>query len=173
MADLRQKFIEQVLERTSLNDAHAKDLEVGVFNWCIDQCDKIKTPKNWKNPRFVIMYKDKARSIIVNIQPGSYVNNSRLLERLKEKEFSPHDIPFMQPQNVFPEKWAAVLDAKMKRDMHVFEEKPKAMTNEFKCGKCRNSKRECVYQELQVRSADEPMTLFITCLNCGHKWKIG
>ncbi|NCA22895.1 MAG: hypothetical protein EBS86_17435, partial [Crocinitomicaceae bacterium] len=21
--------------------------------------------------------------------------------------------------------------------------------------------------------ADEPMTLFITCLNCGNKWKIG
>jgi transcription elongation factor S-II len=60
----------------------------------------------------------------------------------------------------------------MKRDMNVFEEKPKAMTHEFKCGKCKNKKRECVYQELQVRSADEPMTLFITCLNCGHKWKM-
>ena len=28
-------------------------------------------------------------------------------------------------------------------------------------------KRECSYYELQIRSADESATLFITCLNCG------
>ena len=171
MAELRERFINQVIEKTSLPPEHAKDLEVGVFNWCIDQCDVIKMPKNWRHPRFIILYKDKARSVLTNLDPESYVNNERLIERLKEKEFAPHDIPFMKPQNVFPERWATILDAKMKRDMHVFEEKPKAMTDEFKCGKCK--KRECIYQELQTRSADEPMTLFITCLNCGHKWKIG
>ena len=168
---IRQEFIGELLNKTKLSDAFAKDLEIGVFNWCLEQCDKYKTAKNWKNPRFVILYKDKVRSTLLNLDPDSYIENKRLLSRLKEKEFMPHDIPFMKPQNVFPEKWAAVLDAKMKRDMNVFEEKPKAMTNEFKCGKCK--KRECVYQELQVRSADEPMTLFITCLNCGNKWKMG
>ena len=32
-------------------------------------------------------------------------------------------------------------------------------------------KNECTYYQLQVRSADEPMTTFITCLNCNFKWK--
>jgi DNA-directed RNA polymerase subunit M/transcription elongation factor TFIIS len=169
--DLRQRFLTQVCEMTDLGPVQVKDLEVGVFNWCIDQCDQLKTPKNWKNPRFVMLYKDKARSVVANLDPEAYVGNKRLINRLGEKEFPPHEIPFMKPQNVYPERWAAILDAKMKRDMHVFEEKPKAMTNEFKCGACK--KRECIYQELQVRSADEPMTLFITCLNCGNKWKIG
>lgn len=171
MAEIRIKFVDQVTALTRLPVSHVKDLEVGVFNWCIDQCDVIKTPKNWKNPRFVTLYKDKARSVLVNLMPESYVGNARLSVRLTEKEFAPHDIPFMKPQNVYPERWAVILDAKMKRDMHVFEEKPKAMTNEFKCRKCKS--RNCIYQELQVRSADEPMTLFITCLNCGEKWRIG
>ena len=49
--------------------------------------------------------------------------------------------------------------------------KPQGMatSNRFKCRKC--GKRECSYYQLQTRSADEPMTNFITCLNCGSNWK--
>lgn len=170
--ELRENFIQEVIKRVDIIDnAAAKDLEVGVFNWCLDESDKLKLQKNWKNPRFVSLYVDKARSILVNLDPNSYVQNKRLLNRLTDKEFLPHDIPYMKPQNVFPEKWAELLDAKMKRDMHIFDEKQVSMTSDFKCSKCK--KRECVYQELQTRSADEPMTIFISCLNCGHKWKIG
>ena len=39
----------------------------------------------------------------------------------------------------------------------------------FKCGKCKNNKVS--YQELQTRSGDESMTIFFTCIVCGHKWK--
>ena len=44
-----------------------------------------------------------------------------------------------------------------------------AVTDSFTCRKCRSKK--CTYYELQTRSADEPMTLFITCIDCGTKWK--
>jgi DNA-directed RNA polymerase subunit M/transcription elongation factor TFIIS len=75
----------------------------------------------------------------------------------------------MNSDRLFPDRWKDAIDKKMKKDEHVFEERPAAMTNQFKCGKCK--KRECVFQELQVRSCDEPMTLFITCLNCGNRWR--
>jgi transcription elongation factor S-II len=39
------------------------------------------------------------------------------------------------------------------------------------CPKCKNKK--CTYYQMQTRSADEPMTTFLTCLNpmCGYKFK--
>ncbi|KAK3014936.1 hypothetical protein RJ639_009952 [Escallonia herrerae] len=46
---------------------------------------------------------------------------------------------------------------------------PKATTNEFKCGRC--GKKQCTYYQLQTRSADEPMTTFVTCVNCNNHWK--
>ena len=44
-----------------------------------------------------------------------------------------------------------------------------AETDQFKCGKC--YQRKCKYYQLQTRSADEPMTTFVTCVNCGNRWK--
>eukprot|EP01103_Thecamoeba_quadrilineata_P015703 TRINITY_DN5040_c0_g1_i1.p1 TRINITY_DN5040_c0_g1~~TRINITY_DN5040_c0_g1_i1.p1 ORF type:complete len:370 (-),score=101.86 TRINITY_DN5040_c0_g1_i1:143-1252(-) len=44
-------------------------------------------------------------------------------------------------------------------------------TDMFTCGKCKE--RKCTYSQLQTRSADEPMTTFITCCNCWNRWKIG
>lgn len=148
----------------------SKDIERGIYNWCIDKSEEMHIIKNWKNPRFKHLYKDKSISILSNLKKDSYIKNPRFIDRVKEKEFLPQSIPYMKPENIFPERWASLLDEKMKKDLHIFEEKPKAMTDEFKCGSCK--KKQCIYQELQTRSADEPMTLFITCLNCGKKWKI-
>jgi transcription elongation factor S-II len=75
----------------------------------------------------------------------------------------------MEPERTFPERWKGIVDEKMRNDI-TFDKKPEAMTNQFKCGKCK--KRDCIYREKQVRSADEPMTLFITCLNCGNRWRM-
>jgi len=39
----------------------------------------------------------------------------------------------------------------------------------YKCSNCGG--RKTIQHEQQTRSADEPMTLFITCLNCKKTWK--
>jgi len=39
----------------------------------------------------------------------------------------------------------------------------------FKCGRCKSVKT--TYYQMQTRSADEPMTVFVSCLNCGRNWK--
>lgn len=31
--------------------------------------------------------------------------------------------------------------------------------------------RKTTYYQMQTRSADEPMTTFVTCVNCGNRWK--
>ena len=159
------------LSALNLESDICKDIEIGIFNWCIDFAESNNIPRNWSCTRFQILYKDKSVSIIINLDPTSYVGNTRLMKRLLEKEFLPHELPYLPRENMFPEQWSALMDNEMKKDLHIIDEKPVAMTDQFRCGKCK--KRECNYQELQVRSADEPMTLFITCLNCGNKWRIG
>ena len=37
------------------------------------------------------------------------------------------------------------------------------------CGKCGNDR--AYYQQLQIRSADEPMTTFYKCAACGLRWR--
>ena len=43
------------------------------------------------------------------------------------------------------------------------------MESILQCGKCKQHKVD--YFEKQTRSADEPMTLFCHCLNCGARWR--
>lgn len=155
----------------NFDDATLHDLEAGVYNWAIKFADKERIPKTWKNQKFVTIYNSKARSVFANLDPNSYVGNTRCLTRLKDEEFLPCEVAFLTRDTLFPDRWKEALDKKMKKDEHVYEERPQAMTNQFRCGKCK--KRECAFQELQLRSCDEPMTLFITCLNCGNRWRIG
>eukprot|EP01064_Diplonema_japonicum_P006924 TRINITY_DN1472_c1_g2_i1.p1 TRINITY_DN1472_c1_g2~~TRINITY_DN1472_c1_g2_i1.p1 ORF type:complete len:444 (+),score=123.65 TRINITY_DN1472_c1_g2_i1:459-1790(+) len=44
-----------------------------------------------------------------------------------------------------------------------------AVTDQFRCGRCNQNKT--TYFQMQTRSADEPMTTFVTCVNCGNAWK--
>lgn len=170
MAQIREHVRCLLREKTDLDELMVADLEVGIFNWTIQFATDHKVVKNYSNKQFVAIYTNKARSIISNLESSSYVQNPRLLNRMKEGEFLPHELPFMTPESMLPEKWREYIDRKVKREEHVYEEKPVAMTDQFKCGKCK--KRECVFQEIQLRSCDEPMTTFITCINCGHRWKM-
>lgn len=166
---VRQSILDRVHD--GLSQEAVQDMEIGIFNSTINHAKALGIPRNWNNHRFMLLYKDKAISVISNIDATSYVQNVRLLKRLQDDEFAPHDVAVMSRENMFPERWRFIMEEYMKKTMHIFDEKPEAMTNEFKCGKCK--KRECVYKEMQVRSADEPMTVFVTCLNCGNKWRIG
>ncbi|CAB1445596.1 unnamed protein product [Pleuronectes platessa] len=42
-------------------------------------------------------------------------------------------------------------------------------TDLLQCSKCR--KKNCTYNQVQTRSADEPMTTFVLCNECGNRWK--
>ncbi|KAM8826255.1 transcription elongation factor A protein 3 isoform 2-T2 [Synchiropus picturatus] len=42
-------------------------------------------------------------------------------------------------------------------------------TDLLQCGRCK--KRNCTYNQVQTRSADEPMTTFVLCNECGNRWK--
>jgi transcription elongation factor S-II len=75
----------------------------------------------------------------------------------------------MTPQEMDHEHWRGMIERKTTRDASKFNTNVQASTDMFTCRKCK-SKRSS-YVELQTRSADEPATIFITCLDCGKQSK--
>lgn len=149
----------------------SKRLEKGIYNFSIDYAENNNIIRKWENNYFKDIYIHKVMSIYSNLKKDTYINNTRLIDRLKNKEFKPHELAYMKPINTFPENWKELIDEKYRRDKVLFEGKKESATDQFKCSICK--KNETVYYELQTRSADESMTVFISCLNCGHRWKIG
>lgn len=169
--EIRKKVRGRLMTDAGLTETEAVDVEIGVYNWSLKEAELRSIAKSWKQSTFVLLYAWKARSVITNFDPGSITGNTRLRDRMRSGEFLPHDVPFMKPFEVFPERWKDVLDSKVQREEFIYNEKPTAMTNQFKCGRCKQ--RECIYRELQLRSCDEPASLFISCLKCGNNWRIG
>tara|TARA_B100001758_G_C18095266_1_gene445537 strand:- start:39 stop:566 length:528 start_codon:yes stop_codon:yes gene_type:complete len=162
--NLKNKFLEFIKkEDVSIN------LEKGIFNYTISEAKKKKIVRKWTNKNFVQIYINRFRSVYSNIHPKSKICNKTLLKKLKNKKLSPKKLAFMSHQEMSPKKWKELIEAKIKRDKNLTEVDMSAATDEFKCYKCQ--KRLCTYYQLQTRSADEPMTTFITCLNCGNRWK--
>jgi len=171
MCELRTKFIELVNKNNDidLSEIQVKDLEIGIFNWSIDFSDSKQVIKNWDNQQFRKIYINKCVSILSNLDKKTYLKNLNLNINIKNNKLLPHEIPYLPIYRIYPEKWANIIEDIHKKEEAVKNNKNISTTDQFKCGKCK--KRECSYYELQIRSADESATLFITCLNCGAHWK--
>ena len=141
----------------------SENLEKGIYNWCIQESNKKNIVKKWDNVYFTHIYLDRLKTVIFNLR------DETLLEKLKTKRFKPHELVFMTHQEMQPEKWQALIDAKKIRDDNLYAPKIDGNTDNFTCRKCKS--KNCSYYQLQTRSGDEPMTTFVTCIKCGNRWK--
>ena len=139
------------------------NIEKGIFNWTIQHASKNNIVKKWSNTFFVTLYIDRLRSVYINLKKPD-VASAVLSANIKSQE-----IAFMTHQEICPEKWKKLIDDKKIRDKQKYEPNIEASTDNFTCNKCKSKK--CTYYQLQTRSADEPMTTFVTCLECGKRWK--
>jgi transcription elongation factor S-II len=146
-------------------------LERAIFETAYNYALKNYIARSWKSPVFIETYRQIVRSIMSNIHPESPVKNPRLLKRILDGEFKLYEIPSMTSYELYPEKWFELKDKLLQREQKILEGNKSRATDQFKCRRC--GKRECTYYELQTRSADEPMTIFVTCLNCGKEWRNG
>ena len=151
------------------DDADMKALERALLEHVAASAKKHYVPRNWKAVPFQELYKTQLRSLLWNIHPKSLVKNPRLLERCLAGEFPLAHIPSMSAYDMFPERWQELADKQLIREQKILEGNKSQATDEYKCNRCH--KRQCTYYEMQTRSADEPTTIFITCLNCGKRWK--
>ena len=148
-----------------LDSIIVQNLEKGMFNESVRYCKSIKSELKWSNRVFKNKYLSYGRKIVANITytPNAPTVKSNILNELWNADI----IAGMTHEELYPElheqlkyySMAKCIDAKPEQEHDGF----------FKCGKCKTKKT--TYTQVQTRGADEPMTIFVTCLNCENRWK--
>lgn len=141
----------------------AFNIETSIFNYAINEAGNKKIVKKWDNSQFVQIYIDRLRSVYMNMKDPAFI------QMIFSEDLSSKQVGFLTHQEMKPEHWRVLIEQKTKRDQSRFTQNIEASTDMFTCKKCRS--KRCTYYELQTRSADEPATIFITCLDCGKQFK--
>jgi len=142
---------------------YAANLEKGIYNWSIRDANTRNVMKKWENPYFVQIYLDRLWSIWMNLK------NTEIVLKINTGIIKPHEFGLMNHQEMLPDKWKTIILEKKEKDENLYAPKMDGNTDIFTCRRCKSNK--CSYYQLQTRSADEPMTTFVTCISCGNRWK--
>ena len=151
------------LDKILNNMVKARNLERGIFNKSLDEAAIKTIMKSWDNYLFVQLYIDRFKHIYFTLQ------NAEIVEKITSGVFKAKEVAYKTHQELYPEKWDKLVEDKRIRLENKYFPKIEASTDNFTCRKCKSNK--CTYYQLQTRSADEPMTTFVTCINCGTRWK--
>lgn len=160
------KFRENVKKKLTeivKNDKFGDNMEKAIYNYSLRVADEKYIVKKWENIYFSELYINKFRTVYINLK------NPDILNQIMTKKIKAQDFPFMTHQEILPEKWTHLIDDLKIKNQNKYTPKIEASTDNFTCYKCKS--KECSYYQLQTRSADEPMTTFVTCINCGTRWK--
>ncbi len=169
--------------------AIARNCERSVLNWTFKKFPKGEAA--WDNKTFRTTYKQKVVNLLSEFkrEKSKMVTVSLSIEddevkvklvivpqlvcRLQRKELESTKLAWYSPEVLDPNGLYSQTMFKLKTK-ELSREAAKAKQDEdyvgmFKCGKCKSKKT--TYYQMQTRSADEPMTTYVTCLGCSNRWK--
>ncbi|KAI1819760.1 transcription elongation factor s-ii [Xylaria intraflava] len=113
-------------------------------------------------------YKEKIRSLFQNLKVK---NNLDLGRNVMSGAITAEKFVVMtskQLQSAEQRKADAALEQENMKKAQV-PKAQKSISDSLECSSCK--KRMVSYSQAQTRSADEPMTTFCECMNCGKRWK--
>ena len=140
------------------------DLELSILRSTVALCKNIGIDIDWNNKIFWNSYRSKCVSVYETL---SNFDNWR--QKVSSKEIECDVFVNMQPQEICPEKWKDSLDKLFEMEKKLYSARNGAAIVLY-CRRCKK-KTDCSYYQMQTRSADEPMTTFVTCSTCDEKWK--
>ena len=153
----------KIADLIGVSDTLSQNIEIAIYNYAIHEASEKKIIKKWENPSFVLLYLNKMRTIFRNFE------NQTFLSKIISGEITPHNAAFMTHQEINEERWADLMERKKILDTNRYTETVAASTTLFTCSKCKSNR--CTFYSLQIRSCDEGETIFITCMDCGKRWK--
>lgn len=137
-------------------------IELSIFEYSLIYC---------QNHQFGVefikaVYEDKYNNIISNINLTPGINNKTFKNLILTKQINPSYVAFLSPAQIHPDKWQYFIK---KKEYIEQRENNISYSDAYKCYKCGESKAKI--SQAQTRSADEPMTTFVTCLVCHNTFK--
>ena len=142
-------------------------MEKTVYNYSIRWARNRSLVRSWQNPKFMSVYRNRLRTVIRNL------DSSVLSTLLSAKDTDWMAICALEVTEMNPGAWEKLKEEKAHRERNMYTPKV-GNTDVFVCSKCKRQGKtatNCSYYQLQTRSADEPMTTYVTCLECGQRWK--
>jgi transcription elongation factor S-II len=143
----------------------AIEIEKGILEYTLIQ---ISNEKSDLIEIMINIYNCKINDICINLDVNNLrINNKTLAPSINDKLMNPYWLAFMLPHQLHPARWAKELEKQ-----RVIEEayNTKKVTDIYKCRKCGDRKSSTT--QMQTRSADEPITTFVTCLTCYNTFTI-
>ena len=148
-------FVDHPLRTLVRNSFDSNDVETAILQRCVREAQQWLIDIDWDNPVFLGLYRNRA----VELYP--------LRGQLSAME--PAEFAEMSPVQQNPARWAELIQKSVEKDKALYSKEVTASIVLY-CSRCKR-KTKCDYYQMQTRSADEPMTTFITCLECDKKWK--
>ncbi len=156
---IRKNVIQKFYNIFGLNIA--EQIEKSIYLFSEDYADNNNTPFLLEN-----IYISKADEIYCLLNN----NLKNAINAFKNNKLDATRIAFLKPSDLnLTLSNSIYVDIVKKRELNMMLNEKKGSIA-FECKKCK--KRKCTITEKQVRSADEPATQFITCLECGHTFTI-
>ena len=118
-------------------------------------------------------YSDKARSLLFNLRD---TKNPKLRVNILKGLLTPWDLVTSESKEIASESKRMEREETQKENLEArrtdwnLENAAKSGNKGFfTCKKCHS--KNTTYFQMQTRGADEPMTNFVTCLDCKLQWK--
>jgi DNA-directed RNA polymerase subunit M/transcription elongation factor TFIIS len=162
---LRDKVIENLNEIMEDMDS-SKSLEEAILHVVCEQATKENIEIDWNNRIFWNMYRSKAISFY---EYGRRDKGDGFILKLKTGEISYRQFAEMSAVDLYPAQWKECIEKVIESEKKLYAKNESASIIMW-CSNCKK-KSKCDYYQLQTRSADEPMTTFVTCLECDRRWK--
>ena len=160
--DPRQDTID-ALKKIFDNEDIAKAFEAGLMKYVIQHLQPIELNLCWKDSHLLQMYTFLVRDKIKLLR--KYPKKVKELEKLDRME----DVELEAQKESFdfiPSAWNS---ERNKEDVLAKKLSFKKTSDLIRCRACKQ--KTCTIKLMQTRSADEPADMFITCTNCGKRWK--
>uniref|UniRef100_A0A6C0F660 TFIIS-type domain-containing protein n=1 Tax=viral metagenome TaxID=1070528 RepID=A0A6C0F660_9ZZZZ len=137
------------------DEKKAENIEKSLYNFSLQYCNSKNIEKCWTNRLFIHVYKQRTCWILHHLE-----KNMLFVQAINNKTINARNVGFLKESDI----------NHLDNDEKLIETSEDVADGIFQCRKCGSKKT--TYYSLQTRSADEPMTNFITCVDCGNRWKM-